>query len=481
VTRRALAVEGPPARRWSAALVLAGATLLTVQGGLLRIALPVIRVELDTGITGIQAVGLASLAAVTTTMVAFGRLADLLGARGVYAAGLAGWAAGGLAAAAVPTTAWLIVALIAQGLGWAMTLAAGTALLVQVFDPAERGRILAAQHSAIAVGLAVGPAAGGVVVDTLGWRWGFAGLAAAGLAFAALALARLPAPQRPPARPRFDLPGATLLALALVGLLVLAERGGAGALTRPVAAALVAAVAAAFAAFLVVELRTAAPVIDLRLFTRRGFAAGLTASFLNFIAMTGHMFLLPFALQDHLGHSAARAGALMIAAPAVILLTAPLAGVLTDRAGPRLPTTAGLALVATAVGLMATFDPATPLPWIIAVLTVYGLGAALFQSPNLTGVLGAAPAGQVGVASGTLATLGRLGQIAGITIAGIAWQAGLERHGDAALGPALRDTFLLLAAFGALGAVVSWLRGPTTVSTERRPARRVSPNQPPDH
>lgn len=460
--------------------MLAAATLLTVQGGLVRIALPVIRTELDTGITGIQAVGLASLAAVTASLVAFGRLADLLGPKIVHAIGLAWLAAGGLTAAAAPTTGWLIAALAFQGLGWAMTLAAGTALLVGAFDPGERGRILAAQHAAIAVGLAAGPAGGGLVVDTLGWRWGFVILAGAALALALLTLVSLSAVARPALRPRFDLPGAALLALGLTGLLVLIERGGAGVLSRAALAALAAVTAGAFAAFLAVERRTPHPVVDLRLFTRRRFTAGLAASFLNFIAMAAHMFLLPFVLQDHLGHSAAGAGALMITAPAVILLAAPLAGVLTDRSGPRLPATTGLVLVTAAIALMATFTPATPLAQIIAVLAGYGLGAALFQSPNLTGVLSAAPTEHAGVASGTLATLGRLGQIAGITIAGAAWQAGLDRHGPGALGPAFRDTFLTLAAFGALAALASWLRGPTADSPSPR-GRRPRPDRAADH
>lgn len=442
--------------------MLAGATLLTVQGGMVRIALPVIRAELDTGITGIQAVGLASLAGVTATLVAFGRLADLTGPKPVHAAGIAVLSGGGFAAAAAPTTGWLVAALAVQGLGWAMTLAAGTALLVHIFDEGERGRILAAQHSAIAVGLGAGPAAGGLVVDTLGWRWGFVILAAAALALALASLARLPAAGRPTRRPRFDLPGAVLLAAVLLGLLLLIERGGAGTLDLSLLGMLAAATLAAFAAFLAVELRTPEPVVELRLFTRRGFAAGLAASFLNFIAMAAHMFLLPFVLQDHLGYTATAAGALMITAPIVILLTAPLAGALTDRTGPRLPATTGLVLLTAAVALMATFTPTTPLPWIITVLAGYGLGAALFQSPNLTGVLAAAPPGHAGVANGTLATLGRLGQIAGITIAGVTWQAGLDRHGLTAMGPAFRDTFLTLAAFGVLAALASSLRGPAT-------------------
>lgn len=452
-------MTAPASRRWTAAVVLAGAVLLTVQGGLVRIALPVIRAELDTGIAGIQAVGLAALATLTATLVAFGRLADLIGPARVYTAGLGGFAAGGAAAAVAPTTGWLVAALAVQGVGWSMALASGTALLAHIFSAHERGRILAAQHSAIAVGLAAGPAGGGLVVDLVGWRWGLAALAAAAVALAGLALARLPDPGRPTHRPRFDVRGAALLAAALLGLLLLIERGGAGALGPKATTALALAAAAALAAFAIVELRASEPVVELRLFARRGFSAGLAASFLNFVAMAAHMFLLPFLLQDHLGHSAAGAGALMMTAPAAILVAAPVAGTLADRLGPRAPATAGLVLITATVALMGGFQPATP-PWgIVAVLAAYGVGAALFQSPNLTGVLNAAPSDRVGVASGTHATVGRLGQVAGIAVAGAAWQAGLARYGPEALGPTFRDAFWLLAAFAALAAAASWLRG----------------------
>lgn len=457
----------PPGRCWAAGLVLAGATLLTVQGGLVRIALPVIRAELDTGVSGIQAIGLAALAAITATLVAFGRLADLAGPRRVHAAGLVGFAAGGTASAAAPTAGWLVAALAVQGLGWSMTVASGTTLLVHAFPTEQRGRILAARHSAIAVGLAAGPAGGGLVVDTLGWRWGLGMLAAAGLVLAALALARLPDAGRPHPPPRFDLAGSALLAAALLGLLVLIERGG--ALSVPATVAFAVATAATLAAFTAIELRTSEPVVDLGLFARRDFSAGLAASFLNFVAMAAHMFLLPFVLQEHLGYTAGQAGAVMVTAPVVILVTAPLAGKLADLAGPRLPATAGLALITAAVALMSGFRPATP-PWgLLVVLAVYGLGAALFQAPNLTGVLDATPSDRVGVASGTQATLGRLGQVAGIAVAGTAWQAGLDRHGPDALGAAFRDSFLTLAAFGALATAASWLRGaPTGASPPAR-------------
>lgn len=446
---------GDPARAVTG-LVLAGAALLTFEAGLLRVALPVIQADLATGIAGIQLVSLAGLVVVAATLVVFGRLADVLGAGRVFGAGLVGVTVGSLLAAAAPTLPLLVAALAVQGLGWSMSAGSGPALLVAAVPHEVRGRVLAGYHMAVAVGLGLGPAAGGILVERAGWR---AGLALTGVLAAALAwavLLRATDRQGPEPRPRFDAAGAALLAAGLAGVLLLLQGGGPGR-----GAWLWPATVLAFAAFGVVELRSDEPVLDLRLFRSRAFCAGLAASFLDFIAMAANMFLMPFLLQDLRGLSVGMAGALMAVVPAMILLAAPLAGSMTDRTGPRLPATLGMAGVTAGVALMALLGPGTPLAAIVAVLAVYGLGAAFFQSPNITAVLSAAPDNQTGVASGTLSTVARLGQVAGIAVAGAAWDAGLARHGSSPAGAtaAFSEAFLLLAAFGVLATVASWLRG----------------------
>ena len=294
------------ARRHVAGLVLGGTTLLSLQGGLLRVALPAIRRDLGTGISGAQAVSLAGLVVVCSTLVAFGRLADLVGPRRVYAWGLVAFGAGAGLSVAAPDVGWLVVAQAAQGLGWSMSVASGTALLVSVFDPSERARAVAANHVAVAVGLAAGPAAGGLVIDRFGWRWGFAALAPAALVLAVVAAAgSSPPPER--RRAPFDLRGAATLAASLIAGLSLIDPGARDRLGTTGSALAGVVSATALWVFVRLQMRTADPVLDLRLFSRRGFSAGLAASFLNFVAMASNMFLLPFYLQDHRGLSPGRA------------------------------------------------------------------------------------------------------------------------------------------------------------------------------
>lgn len=467
--RQAGGGERRPARRRVAALVLGGTLLLSLQGGLLRVALPAIRSDLGVGISGAQAVSLAGLVVACSTLVAFGHLADLVGPRRVYAWGLAAFAAGAGLSVAAPDLGWLVLAQAVQGLGWSMSVASGTALLVSVFDPAERSRAVAANHVAVAVGLAAGGAAGGVVIDQFGWRWGFAGLVPVALALAVAAAAgSAPPPER--GRAPFDLRGAAALAAALVATLSLIDAGARDRLGPGGSAVAAAASAAAFAVFVRLQLRAADPVLDLRLFAHRGFSAGLAASFLNFVSMASNMFLLPFYLQDHRGLSAGRAGAVMLVMPVAIVVAAPLAGTFADRVSPRVPATAGLALIAAAVALMATFSADTSLPLVVAVMAVYGAGAGFFQSPNISAVLGSVAPDRFGVASASLATVGRLGQVVGVAVAGGLWQWGLDRHGQLPAGQtsAFRLAFAVLAVFGVLAVLASWLRGPA------EPAPRIA-------
>ena len=467
-------------RAWTAALVLVGSSVVSFQGGLVRVAAPVIRADLGAGIPAMQAVGLAALVVTTSTVVAFGRLADLIGPRRVYAAGLACFAAGSALSGAAPSTGWLVAAQAVNGAGWSMVLASGTPLLVGAFATEERGRVVAASHMAVALGLAAGPGLGGVLVRQAGWRAALIAIVPVALVLGALVAARLPGDAASGPRRRFDVGGSVALAVAL-GTLVVAldtrERRAAGA-SGLVALAVVSA--GALLVFLALEARAREPMVDLGLFRRRAFSAGLAASFLTFVAMASNMFLLPFYLQEVLGRDVAAAGLVLMVMPAGILLSAPVAGWSADRFGSRVPATSGMLLVAVAIVLMAGFGTRVPTWRLVAVLLVYGAGAGLFQSPNISGVLGAAPADRLGVASGTLSTVGRLGQVVGVTLAGGIWDRGVRVHGADVGGSVLafRQAFGVLAVFAVLSAVASWSRGPRPANEPDLPADLSVPRHP---
>ncbi len=166
----------------------------------------------------------------------------------------------------------------------------------------------------------------------------------------------------------------------------------------------------------------------------------------------------------------------MMAVPLTILWAAPLGGWLSDRLGPRVPATAGLLLVTATVVLMAFLSGGGSPKTMIGVLGLYGLGAGLFQSPNNSGVLGAAPQERLGTASGTLATMRQMGQVAGIAIASTVWVTRQQAYlvvglpGLVAQGAGFRDAFLVLAVAGLLAVVASALRGRDGSGASQPPA-----------
>jgi MFS family permease len=310
-------------------------------------------------------------------------------------------------------------------------------------------------------------------VETIGWRWVFYVNVPIGLIATVVASRVLPAGQR--SQPHgFDLTGAAVLVAGLVLTLVALTKIQQGALAS--ASLLLLLGVGVLAVFPVVEARAAHPMVDLDLFRRRAFTAGLLSAFLNFIAMASNMFLIPFFLQDQLLLSPSRAGLIMMAVPLTILWAAPVGGWLSDRLEPRVPATVGLILVTATVVLMAVLSGGTSSLTMVVVLGVYGIGAGLFQSPNNSGVLGAVPQERLGTASGTLATMRQMGQVAGIAIASTVWvareQASLATglSGLAAQGSGLRDTFLGLAGAGLLAVVASALRGRGALRESQPPA-----------
>lgn len=463
---------GETAGRWPALLVIAlGAFVGGFDSYALNLALPTLRAAFRVDLAAAQWIVLGYLLAMIALLIPAGCLADTLGARALFLTGLGFILIGSLLAAVAPSLGWLVAGRVAQGAGNAAVIAGGQAAIALLFRSA-RGRALGWLHAVTATGFLVGPIAGGFLIDALGWRAIFL----ANLPVVTLALVvgwrLLPARTTTPGPP-FDVAGASLLALGLGALVLALTLGGAGGVIRNVGAG--ALTLGCLVAFVLVERRASAPLIDLSLLRRRPFAMGLAAAALTFVAMAANMFLAPFLLRDLLGLSARAAGGMMAIVPVTILLLAPLGDGLADRGGPRRPATLGLLLVTAAIVLLATARPTAPIWPIVGALVLYGAGAALFQAPNNSGVLTAAPADRLGAASGLLALARQLGQILGVAVAGGVWR--VREASGVTPTLAFRDALLVLAMVGLLACVVSWLREPVLFQRRcRRGARQGGPH-----
>ncbi len=443
-------------------LVVMATALSNLEVGLVNVALPTLASTFGVSLPTIQWVVLAYQLAIVSTLVLFGRLVDVLGGRALYLSGMGMIAAASLLATASQSALWLILARGLLGLGAAMLLSTGQALLATAYPNAGRSRALGIMHMAVAVGLMAGPSMGGLLIATIGWRAVF--LAPVPLALGALIWAwkALPRGSGRGHEP-LDYAGALLVFMlvlsTVLGMTQVARYGWDG----PAAILIVLAMFLSVL-FVLVERRHPAPLIDLGLLARWDISAGLLVAFLTFIALAANMFLIPFALQDLMGYPVATAGLMMMTVPLAILPTALLSGILADRIGNRLPATAGLVAIVGAIVGMAQFRSGTAIWFVLTVLALYGIGAGFFQTPNNSAVLGAAPADRVGTTSGMLALARNLGQITGIAVASTVWtwrQAHYEQVASPLSNPlasSLRDGFLVLAGFGAVAMIISMMR-----------------------
>ena len=377
-------------------LAALGALLVSLDSAI-NIALPAMAAAFAVPTAAIRWVIICYVLTYALTAFAAGLLADRLGPRPVFAAGLWICAATFVGYAAASSYATVLLLRVAQGVGSGMVYGTAPALVTLSLPRERHGRGLSAMSLGIGVGLGVGPIVGGLLVDAFGWAATFVFRAPLFLALALLALTRFgrvhaaaPAPRR----------------LAVEDLLRL-------------------------------------PVLR----------AALLA-FLSQYAQFAVWLLIPFFLVGTLGLSPSVGGAIFVLAPLATALAAPLGGTLTDRVGPRGPLRGGLALEAAGLLAIAAITGATPLPLVGACLALVGFGAGLFQVPNLALMMAAFPAAQQGAAGG-LAFLARtLGSAAGVQAAAALFDARLARDGFL---PAFHAAFLAAGLVCALAAGLALL------------------------
>jgi len=375
------------------AIVLVGSVIAPLDSAV-NAAFPAINAAFALDVASIRWVVISYLVAFSSCVIVSGRLGDLFGYRRVFGAGLLVSAAAFLACGFAPDYGWLLVARVVQGVGIALVLGAGPALALSIFPDSERTRVLARFGAAFAIGLTVGPAAGGALVDAFGWQAVY--FARVPLALGAwLLLGRVPVTPRAShgTDNRFDLSGSVLLATWTGSLLLGIALPGATGFAFGILAA------ATFAWFVVRESRSRQPMIRLALFRTAAFSvpnlAAVSVHFTGFI-----VFLLgPYLFVQELGLSAQVAGFLLALGPAGAVLGSVLVARLVARYGARRTAFAGMLLNLAAVAVASGWDGATGLVAIGLWLALGGLGIGLFQVSYSDLVIAALPPEERGVAS----------------------------------------------------------------------------------
>src|SRR5215217_1606479 len=407
------------ARKWWTLLAVSVATfMLLLDITVVNTALPSIEKDLGASFTDLQWVIDAYALSLAALVLIAGSLADRLGRRRVFAAGLAIFSiASGLAALA-PDPTFLNLSRAIQGVGGAVMFAVSLALIAQEFPAGrERGTAMGAYGATIGVAVAIGPLVGGVLTDALGWESVFYLNVPIGIAAIAVTYAKL-RETRDPNATRIDWAGVATFSAALFSLVLALLRGNDEGWGSTLIVALFAAAAALLAAFVAIESRVKEPMLPLALFKRPAFTGVQVAAF----AVSGSLFALflylTLYLQNYLGLSPLEAGVRYLPITLLAFFVAPVAGALLSRVPARVMLSLGL--IGTGVGLLLMSGIHAGDEWtgLLAGFLVAGAGVGLLNPVIADVALSVVPKEQSGMASGINDTFRQVGIAVGVAVWG---------------------------------------------------------------
>lgn len=437
--------------------VAVGTFMATLDGSIVNVALPSIQRGLGATISGVELVVSVYLLVVSATLLAAGRLGDLLGSRRVYAGGMLLFSAGSLLCGLSASLPALVASRAVQALGASAMMAMAPAAVTTLFPPERRGRALGLVASVVAAGLTAGPPLGGFIISALDWPWIFLVNVPVGVAGATWALRVLPGRPGDPGA-RFDVAGAGAFALAMacgIAALQVAPHRGEGA----------AALAAAAVLFLLVlrrrERRAPSPLVDPVVLRDGVVSLGLLSGLCSYAALFHQTLLSPFYLSLVKGLGPAQLGAMLTVVPLALSVTGPVAGWLSDRYGPRGPQVAGGLLLAAGLFSLSLAGRGDSLPSLAARLALEGVGMGLFQAPNNSAVMGALPRARLGSGGGMLATARNLGMVIGVAMGGallVIGSGGAATHDASAFLAGWRIALASGGGMALAAAALAWVR-----------------------
>ncbi len=436
-----------------------------VDGTIVNVALPSLTRELHTDFRTVQWVVLAFLVGLAVLILSMGRLGDMVGKKVVFTTGLVIFVIGSALCGLAPNVYWLIGFRFLQSIGAAMTLALGVAIVTETWPQHERGKAIGISAGIISLGIAAGPAVGGILLQMAGWRWIFFVNLPLGVLSLALVLAFIPSLAPSKRGESFDFTGAALIGVMLLALTLAMTLGQSrGFLSASVFGLLLLSVLCLLA-FVRTERRVAHPMINLSLFRNATFSLNLFTGFLTFVGIAGVVLLFPFYLQLVMGLQQGQVGLMMAVVPLVLAILNPISGILSDRVGTRPVSIVGLGLIVFGYLALTRLNTSSTIGQYLIYLLPVGLGMGTFQSPNNTSIMSAVPRNRLGVASGTLSMTRTLGQAMGIAVLGAYFVSRLRVYSGQAVDvtdasatvivEAMHDVFVLVAGLIVIGLVIA--------------------------
>ena len=359
----------------------------------------------------------------------YGKLSDLFGRRPVLLFAVAVFLVGSLLSG-VSREMWQLVGSRAlQGLGAGALFPVALAVIGDLFDAAERGKYQGLVGAVFGLSSLIGPAIGGVITDSIGWHWIFFVNIPIGLVVFAVIWRTLPTVRPAAAKPRIDYLGATVLVAALVPILIGLSNKQSGAWADATVGGLIAAGLAITAAFVWIELRSADPIVPIRLFTNRSFTISVIAMFMASMAFFTPVVFLPRWFQVVEGATATQSGYQILALLGGLIVSAILSGQLVARTGRyKLLALGSPVVLAVGLFLLSNLRADTPLPLLWSWMFITGIGVGPIFSIFTLVVQGAVPPRQIGTATSSLTLFQQIGGTVGLAIAGTVFGARLAEE-----------------------------------------------------
>jgi EmrB/QacA subfamily drug resistance transporter len=444
---------------WTLAGACSGLFLLMLDSTVVALALPEIRGDVGASSEGLQWVMNGYLLTIAVLVVTAGRLGDMFGRKRVFIAGMAVFALGSVVSGAAGDQVGLIVGRVLQGAGAAPMLSLSLALVCNAFPAEEQPRALGIWAAVSAVALAIGPLAGGVLIE-IDWRvifWMNLPVAAVGVAITAIAA---PESTDPGAGTTIDWSGLAALTVGITAVVLALVQSDAWGSGLTIGLALVGVVA--LLSFWRIERRVANPIVDFGLFRNGPYFGASAAAFALVGAYWAAMFFQPQYLQDVRGHSPIAAGLLILPITVPMIFVSPFSGRLIGRFGARRLMTAGMGFGVAGLLLLTQVEADSPFGLVIAAYLLFGIALGLVYAPMSTAAMAAMPGDKVGIASGVLAMDRVLAGAVSLAATGAVFHV-LLADGDS-FAEAIAGSTWVAVAFCVMGVGLTWafVRDPKT-------------------
>jgi EmrB/QacA subfamily drug resistance transporter len=405
-------------RWWTLGAMSFALFMVMLDNTAVNVALPSIQEDFDASLSSLEWTVNAYTLTFAVLLVTGGRLGDIFGRRRMFLFGVVVFALASATIGFAPSAGWLVASRALQGVGAAFMMPGTLSIISNAFPPQERGKAIGTWAGVSAIALAIGPVVGGWLTEQVSWRAiFFINLPVAVGAVAVTLFAAQESRDETVGR-GVDLPGIAAMTTALTALVFALVEGNAWGWGSPEILGLLALSAAAAVAFVVIERRAAAPVVDFEALRSKQFLGANIVAFLISFGMLAMFFFLALYMQNIIDYSPLEAGIRFLPATVVIIAAGPVAGRLADRYGPRPLMVGGLLITALSLAWQSRIEVDTSYGFLIGAFVLMGLGMGLVMSPMSMAAMNAVDRSKAGVASGTLSMFRMVGGTFGVAAIG---------------------------------------------------------------